>query len=55
MLLGGRRELIIPPALADASHANRVIPGNAMLVLIVDELAVTPPKSTRTDRPSSFP
>jgi peptidylprolyl isomerase len=43
MKVGGRRELIIPPALAYKSQANGSIPANSTLIFIVDLLSVTPP------------
>jgi peptidylprolyl isomerase len=43
MHVGGRRELIIPPALAYGSKAGGVIPANSTLIFIVDLLAVNPP------------
>ena len=43
MRVGGRRELIIPPALGyGAAGQPGVIPKNATLIFIVDLLALTP-------------
>ncbi|HEX4032809.1 MAG TPA: FKBP-type peptidyl-prolyl cis-trans isomerase [Solirubrobacteraceae bacterium] len=42
MKVGGRRELIIPPALAYKNSANGTIPANSTLIFIVDLLKVTP-------------
>ena len=42
MRVGGRRELIIPPALGYKSLAQATIPANSTLIFIVDLLAVTP-------------
>ena len=42
MKVGGRRELIIPPALAYKDQAQTGIPANSTLIFIVDLLAVTP-------------
>jgi len=42
MRVGGRRELIIPPALAYKSTGQGAIPPNATLIFIVDLLALTP-------------
>jgi hypothetical protein len=41
MKVGGRRELIIPPALAYKNRANGTIPANSTLIFIVDLLKVT--------------
>jgi len=43
MRVGGRRELIIPPALAYGSTAQATIPANSTLIFIVDLLAINPP------------
>jgi len=42
MRVGGRRELIIPPALAYKNTAQPKIPANSTLIFIVDLLGVTP-------------
>jgi peptidylprolyl isomerase len=42
MRVGGRRELIIPPALAYKSVSQASIPANSTLIFIVDLLGVTP-------------
>ncbi|HEY1777898.1 MAG TPA: FKBP-type peptidyl-prolyl cis-trans isomerase [Solirubrobacteraceae bacterium] len=42
MKVGGRRELIIPPALAYKNVAQTSIPANSTLIFIVDLLKVTP-------------
>jgi peptidylprolyl isomerase len=42
MQVGGRRELIIPPALAYGATGQGTIPGNSTLIFIVDLLAVQP-------------
>ena len=42
MRVGGRRELIIPPALAYKGVAQAKIPANSTLIFIVDLLGVTP-------------
>ena len=43
MRVGGRRELIIPPALGYGSTAQSAIPANSTLIFIVDLLSVNPP------------
>jgi peptidylprolyl isomerase len=40
MKVGGRRELIIPPALAYGARAQQGIPANSTLVFIVDVLKI---------------
>ncbi|HEY7947377.1 MAG TPA: FKBP-type peptidyl-prolyl cis-trans isomerase [Acidimicrobiales bacterium] len=40
MKVGGRRELIIPPALAYQSQAQQGIPANSTLIFIIDLLKV---------------
>ena len=42
MRVGGRRELIIPPALAYKSQANGTIPANSTLIFVIDLLGLTP-------------
>jgi peptidylprolyl isomerase len=42
MKVGGRRELIIPPALAYKNVSQGLIPANSTLIFIVDLLKVTP-------------
>jgi peptidylprolyl isomerase len=42
MKVGGRRELIIPPALAYKNVSQGTIPANSTLIFIVDLLKVTP-------------
>ena len=42
MRVGGRRELIIPPALAYGATAKSGIPANSTLIFIVDLLGLTP-------------
>jgi len=43
MKVGGRRELIIPPALAYKNFAEAGIPANSTLIFIIDLLGVSPP------------
>lgn len=43
MRVGGRRELIVPPALAYGSTAQATIPANSTLIFVVDLLAINPP------------
>jgi len=45
MRVGGRRELIVPPALGYKNVAQPKIPANSTLIFIIDLLAVTPPSS----------
>ena len=42
MRIGGRRELIIPPALAYKNQSSSLIPANSTLIFIIDLLKVTP-------------
>ncbi|HEX4034970.1 MAG TPA: FKBP-type peptidyl-prolyl cis-trans isomerase [Solirubrobacteraceae bacterium] len=46
MKVGGRRELIIPPALAYKNQSSSVIPANSTLIFIVDLLKVIPASSS---------
>ena len=46
MKVGGRRELIIPPALAYKNQSNGPIPANSTLIFIVDLLKVEPASSS---------
>jgi FKBP-type peptidyl-prolyl cis-trans isomerase len=41
MRVGGRRELIIPPALGYQSEAQPGIPANSTLVFVIDLLKVS--------------
>ena len=42
MRVGGRRELIIPPALAYKNQANGTIPANSTLIFVIDLLGLSP-------------
>jgi peptidylprolyl isomerase len=42
MRVGGRRELIIPPALAYGASGQGTIPANATLIFVIDLLALAP-------------
>ncbi|HEY7967187.1 MAG TPA: FKBP-type peptidyl-prolyl cis-trans isomerase [Solirubrobacteraceae bacterium] len=42
MRVGGRRELIIPPALAYKNQSSSLIPANSTLIFIIDLLKVVP-------------
>ncbi len=64
MMVGGRRKLIIPPALAygpngqQDSNGNNIIPPNATLTFIVEMVSVQPgptPSPVPTPTPSSSP
>ena len=46
MKVGGRRELIIPPALAYKNQSSSLIPANSTLIFIVDLLKVEPASSS---------
>jgi peptidylprolyl isomerase len=43
MRVGGRRELIIPPALAYAAAGQGAVPPNATLIFVIDLLSVSAP------------